>query len=31
VYHEVLEQHGMASYAVAAPYFVDSLDDLRDE
>jgi polar amino acid transport system substrate-binding protein len=31
VYHEVLKHHGMASYAVAAPYFVDSLDDLRDE
>lgn len=31
VYHEVLAEHGMESYAVAAPYFVDSLDDLRNE
>lgn len=31
VYHEVLERYGMADYAVREPYFVDSLDDLRDD
>lgn len=31
VYATVLERHGMSAYAVKAPYFVDSLDDLRGE
>lgn len=31
VYETVLERHGMGAYAVEAPYFVDSLDDLRSE
>jgi len=30
-YAEVLGRYGMASHAVAEPYFVDSLDDLRAE
>ena len=30
-YQQVLDKYGMGRYAVAEPYMVDSMDDLRTE